>query len=735
MIQNRRDLAMLDNGVADGQELLTKVLTYNPKADKELIERAYHFAAKSHAGQTRVSGMPYVSHPFGVAMILADLRMDSVTICSGLLHDTVEDCRVTVPQLREEFGEEVAVIVDGVTKLGRVEFSRKEERQAETFRKMLLAMAKDIRVIMVKLGDRLHNMRTLEYLAEAKQIRIAQETLDIYAPLANRLGIHWVKSELEDSAFKYLNPEAYQSLKEQIAARREEREQYIVQIKERVSQELERAGTMARVVGRPKHFYSIYQKMLKQSISFDEVYDVIGLRIVTDCVRNCYAALGTLHSLWKPVPGRFKDFIALPKPNMYQSLHTTLMGPQAERVEFQIRTEDMHKIAEQGIAAHWRYKEGSRGDEKITEKFAWLRQLLDWQQDLKDARDFMETLKIDLFPEEVYVFTPRGDVKSFPRGATPIDFAYSIHTEIGHKCVGAKVNSRMVPLRYQLRNGDVVEILTNSNHLPSKDWLKIVKTSRARAKIRAWIKAAEKERSIALGRELLEREIQKYGMNPASVLKSEEMTEVAKRFSLNTPIDLMAEIGFGKISVSQVLTKLLPKEVLESRQKPAKADHKPSATAEVGGVKIRGVEDIMTRYAHCCNPVPGDDIVGFITIGRGVSIHTADCSRIIEFTPERLIDVEWDVQQVIPHPVGISVVTVDRPGMLAKISSAIALREVNIREATVTTTDEQRAFLNFVIDINDLNHLQQVIKTIRQVKEVISVERVKDWHGARKRTS
>jgi GTP pyrophosphokinase len=726
---------MVDNGVADGQELLTKVLAYNPNADKELIERAYHFAAKSHAGQTRVSGMPYLSHPIGVAMILADLRMDSVTICSSLLHDTVEDCRVTVPQLRDEFGEEIALIVDGVTKLGRVEFSRKEERQAETFRKMLLAMAKDIRVIMVKLGDRLHNMRTLEYLAEAKQIRIAQETLDIYAPLANRLGIHWVKSELEDNAFKYLNPEAYQSLKEQIAARREEREQYIVQIKERVSQELERAGIMTRVVGRPKHFYSIYQKMLRQNIGFDEVYDVIGLRIITDCVRNCYAALGTLHSLWKPVPGRFKDFIALPKPNMYQSLHTTLMGPQGERVEFQIRTEDMHKIAEQGIAAHWRYKEGAKGDEKVTEKFTWLRQLLDWQQDMKDARDFMETLKIDLFPEEVYVFTPRGDVKSFPRGATPIDFAYSIHTEIGHKCVGAKVNNRMVPLRYQLRNGDAVEILTNPNHLPSKDWLKVVKTSRARAKIRAWIKAAEKERSIALGKELLEREIQKYGMNPASVLKSEEMTEVAKRFSLNTPIDLMAEIGFGKISVSQVLTKLLPKEVLESRQKPAKADHKPSTTPEVGGVKIGGVEDIMTRYAHCCNPVPGDDIVGFITIGRGVSIHTADCARIDEFTPERLIDVEWDVKQVIPHPVGISVVTVDRPGMLAKISAAIALCEVNIREATVTTTDEQRAFLRFVIDINDLNHLQQVIKTIRQVKEVISVERVKDWHGARKRTS
>ena len=567
---------MSDNAaVADVQELITKVQSYNPNAELGLIERAYSFAARSHAGHQRASGSPYLSHPLGVSMILADLRMDSVTIGSGLLHDTVEDCDVTVAQLQQEFGEEVALIVDGVTKLGRIEFSRQEERQAETFRKMLLAMAKDIRVILVKLGDRLHNMRTLEYLPEHKQQRIAQETMDIYAPLANRLGIHWVKSELEDISFKYLNPEAYHDLKEQIASRRQEREAYVTKIRERVFAELEGSEVPARVLGRPKHFFSIYQKMLRQKISFDDVYDVIGLRIITDNVRNCYAALGTLHALWTPVPGRFKDFIALPKPNLYQSLHTTLMGPQGERVEFQIRTEDMHKTAEQGIAAHWRYKEGGKGDEKVTEKFAWLRQLLDWQQDTAgDAHDFMETLKIDLFPEEVYVFTPRGDVKSFPRGATPIDFAYSIHTAIGQKCVGAKVNNRMVPLKYQLRNGDVIEILTNPNHFPSKDWLKIVKTSRARTKIRAWIKAAEKERSITLGKELLEREIQKYGLNAGSILKSEEISEVAKRFSLNTPIDLMAEIGFGKISVIQVLTKLLPKEVLEARQKPAKVDPK-----------------------------------------------------------------------------------------------------------------------------------------------------------------
>jgi len=726
---------MSETGTADLQELQSKVLSYYPHADIALIEHAYQYAAASHAGQTRVSGLPYLSHPLRVAMLLADLRMDSVTICSGLLHDTVEDSGVTVAQLKEEFGEEVALIVDGLTKLGKVEFSRREERQAETFRKMLLAMAKDIRVILVKLCDRLHNMRTLEYLPERKQVRIAQETLDIYAPLANRLGIYWMKSELEDTAFKYLNPEAYHDIKERIAARREEREQYVAMVEDRVSQELERGAIKATVMGRPKHFYGIYQKMLRRDIGFDEIFDVIGLRIVTDGVRNCYATLGTLHSLWKPVPGRFKDFIALPKPNMYQSLHTTVIGPGAERVEFQIRTEEMHKTAEQGIAAHWRYKEGTKGDEKVYEKFTWLRHVLDWQQDMKDARDFMETLKIDLFPEEVYVFTPRGDVKSFPRGATPIDFAYSVHTDIGNKCVGAKVNGRIVPLKYQLHNGDVVEILTNPNHLPSKDWLKLVRTSRARTKIRAWIKAAEKERSIQLGKELLEREIQRHGLNPGSLLKSEEIIEIARRFSLATPIDLMAEIGFGKISVNQVLTKLLPKEVLEARQHPPKSESKPGPTHEVGGVKVKGVEDIMTRYARCCNPVPGDDIVGFITIGRGVSIHTADCSRLVEYTPERMIEVEWDVDEVIPHPVGVSVVTVDRPGMLAKISAAIAGCEVNIREATVTTTDEGRALFKFVIDINDLNHLQQVMKTIRQVKGVMSVVRVKDWHAPRKRST
>ncbi len=730
---------MTDNGAAEIKELLTKVLSYHPNADAGLIERAYRFAAKSHAGQTRVSGLPYLSHPLGVTMILAELRMDSVSISSGFLHDTVEDCGVTIQQLKEGFGADVALIVDGVTKLGKIEFSRKEERQAETFRKMLLAMAKDIRVILVKLADRLHNMRTLESLPEAKQLRIAQETLDIYAPIANRLGIYWVKSELEDTAFGYLNPEAYRDIEEKIAARREEREQYVAMVKDRISQELERTGIKAHVMGRPKHFFGIYQKMLKQNISFDDIFDVIGLRVITESVRDCYAALGTIHGLWKPVPGRFKDYIALPKANMYQSLHTTIIGPEVERVEFQLRTEEMHRTAEQGIAAHWRYKEVGKGkegtgaDEKVTEKVAWLRRLLDWEQDLKEPHEFMETLKIDLFPEEVYVFTPRGDVKPLPRGATPIDFAYSIHTEIGHKCVGAKINGRMVPLKYQLHNGDVVEILTNPNHVPSRDWVKIVKTARARAKIRAWIKATEKERSISLGRELLEREIQKYGLNPASLLKSEDMMEVAKRFSLAHPIDLMAEVGFGKISVHQVLAKLLPKEVLETRQKPTKTEPTAGATHEVGGVKVSGVEDIMTRYARCCNPVPGDDIVGFITIGRGVSIHTADCPRIVEYTPERMIEVEWDVEEVIPHPVGISVVTVDRPGMLAKISSAITSCEVNIREATVSTTEEQRALFSFVIDINDLNHLQRVIKTIRQVKGVMSVVRVKDWHGPRKR--
>ncbi|RMF92566.1 MAG: bifunctional (p)ppGpp synthetase/guanosine-3',5'-bis(diphosphate) 3'-pyrophosphohydrolase [Nitrospinota bacterium] len=724
--------------------LIQRILSYNPHTDETLIRKAYDFAAKAHTGQYRKSGDPYVSHPLEVAEILVTLRMDSATIAAALLHDTVEDTAATLEEVEREFGHEVASLVDGVTKIGRVRYASKEERQAENFRKILLAMAKDIRVILIKLADRLHNMRTLHHLPPAKQQKIAQETLDIYAPLAHRLGIGWLKSELEDIAFRFLDPEAYKDIADKVASEREEQERYIEEVKAIIEKELEKAHIPGRVGGRPKHFYSIYRKMQNRNIGFEEVYDIIALRIITDSIRNCYAVLGLIHSLWTPIPGRFKDYIALPKMNMYQSLHTTVIGPHGMRVEFQIRTEEMHKTAEEGIAAHWRYKEGGGvGDEKYTERLNWLRRLLDWQQDLTDPKDFMEAVRIDLFPDEVYVFTPKGEVRSLPRGSTPIDFAYQIHTDVGHQCVGAKVNGRIVPLKYQLRNGDIVEILTNPNHTPSTDWLRIVKTSRARTKIKAWIKAKQKEESFNLGRDILEKEIQKYGVAPANYMKENDLDQVARRFGFNAMADLLAGIGYGKVSAHQVISYLLPKDLLEERQKKESSAEESEEekflklAQQIGekpadsGVKVKGIDEMLIRYAKCCHPVPGDEIVGFITRGRGVSIHTADCPQIQAYDPGRLIQVEWDVERVSPHPVWISVVTIDRPGLLAKITSAIADCGVNISQGNLTTTEDKRAFIDFIIDITDLNQLQQVIRNIRQIKDVLKVERVKGTHAAK----
>ncbi len=723
--------------------LIQQIRNYNPQTDEELIRKAYAFAVKVHNGQVRKSGTPYISHPIEVAKILITLKMDSTTIAAGLLHDTVEDTPTTLEEIQEIFGSEVASLVDGVTKIGRVRYASKEEQQAESFRKILLAMAKDIRVILIKLADRLHNMRTLQHLPVHKQQGIAQETLDIYAPLANRLGIGWLKSELEDMALRFLHPEMYQEIEAKIASEKTEREKYIAEVKEIITAELKKAGIPGVVMGRTKHYYSIYQKMVKQGISFEEVYDILALRVITDTVRNCYAILGIIHSLWTPIPGRFKDYIALPKINMYQSLHTTVIGPHGELVEFQIRTEEMHKTAEEGIAAHWRYKEGDTTNGNYSERFSWLRRILDWQQDLTDPKEFMETVKVDLFPDEVYVFTPKGEVRSFPRGATPIDFAYQIHTDVGHQCVGAKVNGRMVPLKYQLRNGDIVEILTNPNHTPSTDWLRIVKTSRARTKIKAFIKAKQKEQSISLGRDILEKEIQKYGVSPPNYMKEGDLNEIARRYGFNAMVDLLAGIGYGKVSVHQVVSQLLPKEFFEERSKkegtPEESEEEKfrKLAQQVqekpveSGVKVKGIDEMLIRYAKCCNPVPGDEIVGFITRGRGVSIHTADCPQLQGYDSARLIHVEWDVERVSPHPVWISVVTVDRPGLLAKISSAIAACEVNISQGNLTTTEDKRAYIDFIIDITDLNQLQQVIKSIRQVKGVISVERVKGKHAVR----
>jgi guanosine-3',5'-bis(diphosphate) 3'-pyrophosphohydrolase len=715
-------------------ELLTTVQQYNPKADVDLIRHAYLFAAEVHKEQKRRSGSPYITHPLAVASLLTQLNMDSLTISSALLHDTLEDTEATEERLVDLFGTEVTALVVGVTKLGKLAFSNREERQAESFRKMVVAMAKDIRVILIKLADRLHNLRTLEYLPEAKQRAIAQETLDIYAPLAHRLGISWMKAELEDLSFRYLNPRAYHEIAEQIAHEQEAQERYIAHVQEIIAHELTHTNIPCRIAGRPKNIYSIYRKMQRQQLAFEEIYDILAVRVITDTIRDCYAILGIVHTLWKPIPGRFKDYIALPKPNMYQSLHTTVIGPEGERVELQIRTEAMHRTAEEGIAAHWHYKEDT-SSEKYDERFTWLRHLLEWQQDLKDPIEFMETVKIDMFPEEVYVFTPRGDVRAFPRGATPIDFAYAVHTDIGHYCVGAKVNGRMVPLRYQLRNGDTVEILTSSTHVPSRDWLRWVVTSRARTKIKAWLKAEQKDRSIVLGREICEREAQKYVPNPNAYLKPETLADVAATFGFQGPDDLLAAVGYGRVSAQQVIHRLLPPDIIEERKQKSKPLAPSQRKPREEGVKVHGLDDVLFRFAKCCNPLPGDSIVGYITRGRGVTVHTADClsAEKLEYEAERRVPVEWSVRQGTTHPVRLAVVTHDRQGLLAGVTSAIAACDGNISRATVTTTHDKKAYLDFTVDIRDVDHLNEIIRQVERLKGVLSVERVRQarrgtWH-------
>lgn len=695
--------------------------------DVDLVRRAYIFSAKAHQGQTRLSGEAYLTHPLEVAAILADLKLDAATVAAGILHDTLEDTPTTREEIATLFGEDVAMLVDGMTKLSRMELKSREEREAENFRKMMVAMANDIRVILIKLADRLHNMRTLKFLPPDKQRQIAQETLDIYAPLANRLGIAKIKTELEDLAFMYLHPDAYQDIARRVAQRRVERQSYINELIEIVKGRLAEHGFKGEVTGRPKHFYGIWQKMQKQGISFDDVYDLIAIRIITDTKVNCYAILGLIHSLWTPVPGRFKDFIGVPKSNLYQSLHTTVIGPKGQRVEFQIRTEEMHRVAEEGIAAHWRYKERSQLSHKDEQQFAWLRQLLEWQRDLPDAKEFMETVKGDLFPDVVYVFTPRGDVKELPTGSTPVDFAYSIHTDIGHQCVGAKVNGKIVPLKYQLQNGDRVEVITQPGHTPSRDWLKFVKTSKARTRIKAWLKAEERRRSIVLGRDLLEKDLRKHDINPTKVFKSDDLIKIAQEMSHNTVDDLLAAIGYGKVSAHLIANKFAP-ERAHPEQIPKKAQRKQETVhSAAGGVKISGMDNMLIHLSKCCNPVPGDKVVGFITRGRGVSIHTADCPNVAElsFDKERLVEVSWSDSAVASHPVKITVRTVDKPGMLGSVSSAISANDANITHAEAITGDDRQATLNFTIDIKDVDHLNRIIKSIQSQSGVLEVRRVK----------
>ena len=714
--------------------ILEKVHEYNPQADVDPLMRAYVFAAKAHKGQERISGEPYLSHPLQVSAILTDLRMDVATVAAGLLHDAVEDTHATLKEIQEHFGAEIAALVDGVTKLSRIPFSTREEAQAENIRKMVLAMSKDIRVILVKLADRLHNMRTLDPLPEAKRHLIARETLDIYAPLAHRLGIYWIKAELEDLALRSLDPDAYRDLAAQIARKRQEREGDLNLVIGLLERKLAEVDITAQITGRPKHFYSIYKKMRDQKKEFDEIYDLTAVRVITDSVKDCYGTLGVIHTLWKPISQRFKDFIAVPKSNGYQSLHTTVIGPKGDPVEIQIRTWEMHRVAEEGIAAHWKYKEGRTSLDPSDESFVWLRQMMEWQRELKDSKEFLNTLKIDLFPDEVYVFTPRGDVKPFPKGATPVDFAFAVHTDVGLRCVGAKVNGRLVPLRTELQNGDIVEILTSPNHTPSRDWLKIVKTPRARGKIRQWIKNEERTRSISLGRDMLEKEIRRLGKSPSQLLKPEALAPILGRYGLGSEDDFFAAVGYGKVSPRQAVTRLLPPEEMQAlteaeEAKEKKTDRKPArARPTEEGVRIRGIDDILVRFSKCCSPVPGDEIIGFITRGRGVSIHTADCSNAVSLMadPERQIAVNWDGQRKGSHQVKIRVqIGKDRPGILAEISTAISGTNTNIAQAEIRVTEERTGLNTFVLEVNDLRQLQAAMQAIQKVDGVVGVERIR----------
>lgn len=699
--------------------LTRKVLSYTPDADVELLKKAYVFSREAHCSQKRIEGTPYINHPLSVADILADMKVDVATLAAGLLHDTVEDTGTSPRDIKEIFGDEIAFLVESLTKLSKIEFKTKEEAQAENFRKMLLAMSEDIRVIVIKFADRLHNMRTLQFLPENKRRRIATETIEIYAPLANRLGIGWLKIEFEDLSFKILMPELHDELVRKVAKRKEEQEGYLREVAETVEEKLGEEGLSGRVSGRVKHSYGIYQKMQRQGITFDQVNDVLGLRIITDTNANCYAIMGIIHSLWTPIPGRFKDYIAMPKSNMYQSLHTSVIGPKGERVEFQIRTEEMHRIAEEGIASHWKYKEKGTVEDRDTRYIAWLRELIQSQKELRDAREFLEEVKGEVVPEVVYVFTPTGEIKELPVGSTPVDFAYDIHTQVGHKCVGAKVNGRIVPLRYQLRNGDTIEIITSPSHGPSRDWLKFVVTQRAKNRIKQWIKSEERKQSIELGVKLLEAELRKHHLKPA-FLKTEDMDSVAQEFSMQSYDDLLVSIGYGKVSPHQVINRFLPEKPPE--EAPLR-ETRPQR--EQKGISIKGIDHILYHTAKCCFPIPGDVLVGFVTRGRGVTIHRRDCPNLERLTIDdaRLVDVDWKPGNETTSTARLMVETVDRPGVIADLSSLISSVNVNISHFEASTTQDKKAYINFNLEVRDKVQLSGLIQKIAQTEGVLRVKR------------
>lgn len=723
------------------EELIEQVKKYQPEDEIKIIEKAYEFANRAHEGQVRNSGEPYITHPVAVAHILARLEMDIPTLVAGILHDVVEDTPCTIADIEKTFGLEVAHLVDGVTKLSRIDFRSKEEQQVENLRKMFLAMGKDIRVILIKLSDRLHNMRTLKHQPEWKQREIAQETMEIYAPLANRLGIFTIKWELEDTSFRYLEPEEYYSLSEKISMKRQEREVFIQQVIDELHLHLSDVGIKADILGRPKHFYSIYKKMVDKGKDLNELYDLIAVRVIVDTVKDCYGALGIVHTLWKPIPGRFKDFIAMPKPNLYQSLHTTVMGHQGEPFEIQIRTLDMHRTAEYGIAAHWKYKEGSKGGggKDFEKRLAWLRQILEWQTEVRDTKEFMETLKIDVFSDVVFVFTPKGDVIELPAGSVPIDFAYRIHSDIGHRCIGSKINGRIVPLDYILKNGDIVEVLTSKQaNGPSRDWLKLVKTSQAKNRIRQWFKKEKRDENVIRGRELLEKELKKQGLEASDFIKNEKLLEMTRRYGLNQPEELFQSIGEGSISPVQVVARIqdvyktrklqeeatLLTEYNEEKKKPV-----PYGKAKQG-IMVRGVDDIMIRLSRCCNPLPGDAIVGYITRGRGVSIHRTDCPNISyhkDEDVERIVDVAWDVNPESTYQVEIEVAAYDRARLTTDVMNAIADMKVAINSVHARAIRQGQALVDLKIEIKNLNQLQSIFEKVKRIKDVIEVYRVKPY--------
>jgi GTP diphosphokinase / guanosine-3',5'-bis(diphosphate) 3'-diphosphatase len=710
------------------EDILATVERYHPNEDLEMLRRAYMFSAKEHHGQVRRSGEPYLSHPLAVASILAEMKLDAVCVTVGLLHDIVEDTSTPLEQIEAQFGRDVANIVNGLTKINQFQFYSKEEQQAENFRKMFLAMIDDIRVVLVKLADRLHNMRTLQYLPPDKRHRIAQETMEIYAPIAHRLGMGKVRGELEDLAFNYLEPEAYEEIKQQIEGRQKVRHEFLDEVKEVIVQKLREHEVPGAVESRIKRIFSIFQKIKRQKIEIDQVYDLLAVRIITDTVKDCYAALGIIHNLWRPVPGRIKDFIAIPRPNMYQSLHTSVIGPHGQPFEVQIRTMEMHRIAEEGIAAHWKYKTGRASDNKDDQRFLWLRHLVEWQQEMQDPSDFLSTLKIDLYPEEVYAFTPKGKVIILPRDATPVDFAYSIHTEVGNSCVGAKVNGRIVPLKSKLKNGDIVEIQTQTGHTPSRDWLSFVKTTRARNKIRHFINVSQRERSIEIGKKILEKEAKKFKLNLKKLIEDGQLLKVAPDYGCAKLEDIYSALGFGKVSARVLLSKMVAPGELEEAD-DEKVSRFTSAVRKVLGlasgatIKVKGADDLLVYRAKCCNPIRGEEIVGYITRGKGVAVHAKRCANVANllYEPERKIDVQWTGNADGSYAVKLSISVDDRQGMLAEITSTISYIKTNIKNIEAQSFEDRRGLVHVTIEISDLEHLERAVQSIKKIKGVNEV--------------